>query len=56
MVQMKDLKGLDVIAIRDKNDVLKAAELFEKIGVKVFSSEKSKKHLSKQEMMLKIIS
>jgi len=44
---MKDLQEIDVIAVKDKNDVLRAAELFEKIGIKVFGSEESKKKFIK---------
>ena len=39
---MKNLNEIDVIAVKDKNDVLKASELLEKIGLKVFRSEETK--------------
>ncbi len=31
------------IAVKDKHDILKAAEILEKLGIKIFSSEEAKK-------------
>ena len=38
---------IDPIAIKDKNDLLKAAEILEKIGIYIFSSEEDKKNCEK---------
>ena len=39
---MEQLNKMTVIAVKDKWDVLKAASLFEKVGIKIFRSEESK--------------
>ena len=43
---MKELIRIEPIAVKDKNDVVKALTILEKIGVEVMSEEKKKEYLA----------
>jgi hypothetical protein len=43
---MKDLIRMDPIAVKDKNDVVKALTILERIGIEIMSEEKKKTYLA----------
>ena len=43
---MKDLISIDPIAVKNKNDVVKALAILEKIGIEIMSEEQKKNYLA----------
>lgn len=46
---MKDLVRMDPIAVKDKNDVVKALTILERIGIERMSEEQKKEYLADEE-------
>ena len=42
---MKNLIRIEPIAVKDKNDVVKALTILEKIGIKIMTEEQKKKYI-----------
>lgn len=47
MKKEENIQDIRVIAVKNKEEVLKAAELFGKVGIKIFGSEESKQRFIK---------
>lgn len=43
---MKNVVQIEPIAVKDKNDVVKALIILEKIGIKIMSDEKKQNYLA----------
>lgn len=46
---MKNLISIEPIAVKDKNDVVKALTILEKLGIKIMTEEQKKNYLTDEE-------
>jgi hypothetical protein len=49
---MKNLISIEPIAVKDKNDVVKALTLFEKLGIKRMTEEQKQNYLADEKQNL----